>query len=132
MSNEFKIRFDVRFRDVDVLGHVNNATYFTYMESARTEFWLKVFGGQDLYDLNFIVVHAECDFKRPAHFGDEIEVSLRTSTIGNSSFVWDYEIRNAKSSELFAAGKTIQVYYDHKEKKSRPVPQEVREKLISW
>ena len=132
MSKEFTIRFAVRFRDIDVLGHVNNASYFTYMESARTEFWLKVFGGKDLYDLNFIVVHAECDFKKPAHFGDHIEVGLRTSSIGKSSFVWDYEIKNSESSELFAVGKTIQVFYDHKEKKSKPVPPEVREKLISW
>lgn len=132
MSRQFTIRFPVRFRDVDVLGHVNNAVYFTYMETARTEFWLQVFGGESLNDLNFIVVHAECDFKLPAHFGDEIEVGIRTSSIGNTSFVWDYEIRNAKSSELFAAGKTIQVFYNHSTKQTSPVPPEVREKLISW
>jgi acyl-CoA thioester hydrolase len=132
MSKQFTIRSKVRFRDVDVLGHVNNAVYFTYMESARTEFWLHVFGGQSLHDLNFIVVHAECDFKKPAHFGDEIEVSIHTSSIGNSSFVWDYEMKNAKSGELFASGKTIQVFYDHKALKSSVVPPEVREKLISW
>jgi len=132
MSHQFTIRFPVRFRDVDVLGHVNNAVYFTYMETARTEFWLQVFGGESLNDLNFIVVHAECDFKLPAHFGDEIEVGIRTSSIGNTSFVWDYEIRNAKSDELFAAGKTIQVFYNHSTRKSSPVPPEVREKLISW
>ncbi|HEY7162343.1 MAG TPA: thioesterase family protein, partial [Acidobacteriota bacterium] len=83
-------------------------------------------------DLNFIVVHAECDFKMPAHFGDEIEVGIRTSSIGNSSFVWDYEIRNFKSGELFAAGKTIQVFYNHTTKQSNRVPDSVREKLISW
>jgi acyl-CoA thioester hydrolase len=103
MSENFSIHFTVRFRDVDVLGHVNNAVYFTYMESARTEYWLKTFGGQSLIDLNFIVVHAECDFKKPAHFGDEIEVTIRTSSIRNSSFVWDYEIKDAKSGELFAS-----------------------------
>jgi acyl-CoA thioester hydrolase len=101
------------------------------MESARTEYWLKTFGGQNLIDLNFIVVHAECDFKKPAHFGNEIEVTIRTSSIGNSSFVWDYEIKDAKSGELFAAGKTIQVFYDHKALKSSPVPAEIRDKLIS-
>lgn len=132
MSGEFTVRFTVRFRDVDVLGHVNNAVYFTYMETARTEFWLQLFGSQNLMDLNFVVVHAECDFKSPAHFGDEIEVGIRTTSIGNSSFVWDYEIRNLKSGELFAAGKTIQVFYNHTTKQSSRVPDSVREKLISW
>jgi acyl-CoA thioester hydrolase len=132
MSRRFTIRFPVRFRDVDVLGHVNNAVYFTYMETARTEFWIHVFGTASLHELSFIVARAECDFKAPAHFGDEIEVSVWTSSIGNSSFIWDYEIKNEKNGELLASGKTIQVYYNHKTKQSSPVPPDIKEKLISW
>ena len=105
MSNRFSIRLNVRFRDVDALGHVNNAVYFTYMESARTEYWMKLFHIGDLRDLQFIVAHAECDFKIAARFGDELEVSIWTSSIGNSSFVWDYEIRNASSNQLDRFGK---------------------------
>jgi acyl-CoA thioester hydrolase len=130
MSEPFKVRFTVRFRDVDVLGHVNNAVYFTYMETARTEYWLHTFGSDSLQDLSFIVARAECDFKVPAHFGDEIEVSIRTAAIRNSSFDWLYEIRNVKSGELFAHGKTIQVFYNHKTQQSSPVPPEVRAKLM--
>ena len=131
MGNPFTIRFAVRFRDVDVLGHVNNAVYFTYMEQARTEYWMRLFQVEDLNDISFIVVHAECDFKRPARMGDQIEVKIRTSSIGNSSFVWGYEILNAANSEMFARGKTIQVYYDYKNQKSLAVPADVRAKLMS-
>ncbi|HSP06883.1 MAG TPA: thioesterase family protein [Acidobacteriota bacterium] len=130
MSDPFTIRFPVRFRDVDVLGHVNNAVYFTYMETARTEFWLHTFAGEGPQDLSFIVAHAECDFKIPAHFGDEIEVSIRTTDIRNSSFDWVYEMRNAKNSELLAQGKTIQVFYNHETRTSSPVPPDVRSKLL--
>lgn len=129
MSEPFKVRFPVRFRDVDVLGHVNNAVYFTYMETARTEYWLHTFGGASL-DLNFIVARAECDFKMPAHFGDEIEISIRTTEVRNSSFDWRYDIVNAKTGELMALGKTIQVFFDHKTQKSSLVPPEVRSKLM--
>src|SRR5688572_7033679 len=113
MSTRFSIRFAVRFRDIDALGHVNNAVYFTYMESARTEYWLKLFQIRDLREVGFIVAHAECDFKVPARFGEELEVSIWTSSIGKTSFVWDYEIRNVLSHQLVASGKTIQVYYDY-------------------
>lgn len=130
MSDPFKIRFAVRFRDVDVLGHVNNAVYFTYMETARTEYWLHTFGGENLQDLSFTVARAECDFKIPAHFGDEIEVSIRTMEIRNSSFDWHYEIRNVKTGDLLAHGKTIQVFYNHATQKSSPVPPQVRAKLM--
>jgi acyl-CoA thioester hydrolase len=130
MSQPFSIRFPVRFRDVDVLGHVNNAVYFTYMESARTAYWLKTFGGTSLRDLQFIVAHAECDFKIAARYGDELEVTIRTTSVRNSSFDWNYEIRNAITSELIANGKTIQVYYNYAEEKSAPVPPEIRTKLL--
>jgi acyl-CoA thioester hydrolase len=130
-STPFRIRFSVRFRDVDVLGHVNNAVYFTYMETARTEYWLTTFGVKDLTELSFIVAHAECDFKIPARFGDELEVTIRTTAVRNSSFDWEYEIRRVNSPDLIAKGKTIQVYYDYKTGKSSPVPADVREKLLS-
>jgi acyl-CoA thioester hydrolase len=87
MGGRFTIRFPVRFRDIDALGHVNNAVYFAYMESARTEYWAKLFEIQDLRDVKFIVAHAECDYKIAAKFGDELEVSVWTSSIKNSSFV---------------------------------------------
>lgn len=127
MSEPFAIRFPVRFRDVDMMGHVNNAVYFTYMESARADYWRHVFGTSEL---NFIVAHAECDFKVPARYGDEIEVSIRTTSIRNTSFVWDYEMRNAATREVYALGKTIQVYFDYRTNKSLPVPEDVRAKLL--
>ena len=131
MNNRFSIRLHVRFRDIDALGHVNNAVYFTYMESARTEYWMELFKPRELREVNFIVAHAECDYKVAARFGDELEVSIRTSSIGNTSFVWDYEIRRTGSGQLIASGKTIQVYYDYAQEKTLPVPDEVRQKLLS-
>ena len=130
MSGRFSIRFTVRFRDVDSLGHVNNAVYFTYMEQARTEFWMHLFGLDSLSQISFIVAHAECDFRVPAQFQDELEVSIRTSSIGNSSFVWEYEIKNAKTGQLMANGRTIQVYYDYSLQKGLPVPPEIRTRLL--
>ena len=130
MSTRFSIRVHVRFRDIDALGHVNNAVYFTYMESARTEYWMKLFELRELREVNFIVAHAECDYKVAARFGDELEVSIWTSSIGNSSFVWDYEIHRSGSGQLVASGKTIQVYYDYAQEKTLPVPDEVRQKLL--
>lgn len=127
----FAISVRVRFRDVDVIGHVNNAVYFTYMEQARTEYWMQLFHLKDLSQLAFIVAHAECDFKIPARFRDELEISIRTTSVRNSSFVWEYEIRNSANGEVMATGKTIQVYYDYSQQKSIPVPQDIRAKLLS-
>jgi acyl-CoA thioester hydrolase len=130
-SAPFKIRIRVRFRDVDVIGHVNNAVYFTYMEQARTEYWMQLFQLRELGELAFIVAHAECDYKIPARFKDELEVSIWTTGVRNTSFVWEYEIRNVANNEVMALGKTIQVYYDYSQRKAIPVPPETRKKLLS-
>ena len=131
MGTRFSIRIPVRFRDIDALGHVNNSVYFTYMEQARTEYWMKMMNIRDLREVSFIVARAECDFKIAARFGDELEVSMITTTIGNSSFVWEYEIRSVANTQLMALGKTIQVYYDYGTQKPLPVPENVRAKLLA-
>ena len=130
-GSRFSIRVKVSFRDIDALGHVNNAVYFTYMESARAEYWIKLFDCRDITQLGFIVAHAECDYKVAARYADELEVSIRTSSVGNSSFVWDYEIRKVSTGDLVAQGKTIQVYYDYARQQKLPVPDDVRAKLLS-
>lgn len=131
MSGRFSVRFAVRFRDVDVFGHVNNSVYFTYMETARTEYWMHLFEVSDIRSLQFIVAHAECDFIVAARHGDEIETTIWTSSVGNSSFVWEYEMKKLQNGELLAKGKTIQVYYDYSTEKSIRVPEEVRKRLLS-
>src|SRR5687767_3030126 len=104
MGTRFSIRIPVRFRDIDALGHVNNSVYFTYMEQARTEYWMKLMDIRDLREVSFIVARAECDFKIAAKFGDQLEVSMFTTTIGNSSFIWEYEIRSVVNNQLMALG----------------------------
>jgi acyl-CoA thioesterase FadM len=52
------------FRDLDAIGHVNNAVFFTYFEWARALFWFDLTGGSRPFDLGFIVARAECDFRR--------------------------------------------------------------------
>ena len=131
MSSRFTIKIPVRFRDIDALGHVNNAVYFTYMESARAEYWFHLFDIKDLRQLGFIVAHAECDFKIAAKYGDEIAVSIWTSSVGNTSFVWEYELRSVNSDRVMAVGKTIQVFYDYATESSRSVPDDVRNKLLA-
>jgi len=127
----YSVRIPVRFRDLDVMGHVNNAMYFTFMETARTEYWAQLFQLKDFRQLPIIVARAECDFKLAAKQGDELEVSIRTSEIRNSSFDWVYEIRKVNTGELVALGKTIQVYYDYSKQKAMPVPADVRAKLLN-
>jgi acyl-CoA thioester hydrolase len=118
-------RLSVRFRDCDAMGHVNHAVYFTYLEQCRLTFWKEITGAASPHT-RVIIARAECDYRAPAHFGDELEVRLRVGAIGRSSFRLDYEIVLAATGDRLAAGKTVMVAYDYAVKRSVLLPPETR------
>jgi acyl-CoA thioesterase FadM len=77
----YRHRLSVRFRDCDAMGHVNHAVYFTYLEQCRLTFWREL-TGKGAPNTRVIVARAECDYRAPAFFGDELEVRLWVGDTG--------------------------------------------------
>ena len=125
----FTIEMPVRFRDIDGMGHVNNAVYFTYMEQARSEWYRKLMGIQSVAEFDFILAHASCDFKEAIGFGETVVVTVTLTKIGTSSFRFAYELRSKATNTLFATGESVQVCYDYRQKRPVPIPREFRAKL---
>ena len=126
---KFSIDLEVRFRDLDAFGHVNNAVYLTYFETARMHYWKSVFNKNPYHDISFLVVRSECDYRSQAHLGDILSVAVRIPQLRNSSFVLDYLITENVSGRIVAEGRTVQAFYDHKTKKSRLIPEEIRKRI---
>ncbi|MGH9141364.1 MAG: acyl-CoA thioesterase [Vicinamibacterales bacterium] len=127
MSNEFayRHRLSVRFRDCDAMGHVNHAVYFTYFEQGRLTFWHELTGAPSPHT-RVIIARAECDYRLPAHFGDDLEVRVKIEAIGRSSFTLAYEIVKADGGPLIAIGRTVMVSYDYAAGAPVPLPAETR------
>jgi acyl-CoA thioester hydrolase len=109
---KFSIELPVQFRDLDVMGHVNNATYLQYMETARVELARSLGLVRDGFRSSFIVASARCEFKKPIRDERRITVSVWVSRIGDRSWDLDYSVRGARGVE-FAVGRTTQVAYDY-------------------
>ena len=124
----YRHRLSVRFRDCDAMGHVNHAVYFTYLEQCRLTFWREVTGGPSPHT-RVIIARAECDYRAPAHFGDELEVRLNVGDIGRSSFALEYEIVHAGGDHVVATGRTVMVSYDYAANTSVPLPDATRSLL---
>jgi acyl-CoA thioester hydrolase len=124
----YRHRLVVRFRDCDAMGHVNHAVYFTYLEQCRLTCWRELTGAPSPHT-GVIVARAECDYRSPAHFGDELEVRLRVGDIGRSSFTLLYEIVHAESGRSVASGRTVMVGYDYTASRSVSLPAVSRELL---
>ena len=130
----FKHSLPVRFADVDMLGHVNNAVYFTYIEECRTTFFRSLgYKNNDFQkECPIILAHAECGFKSPAFFGENLDIQLRVGEIKNASFSFEYEIYEQKSKRLVAVAKTIQVTFNYAQMKVIPIPDTLRKKLLGY
>ena len=130
MKPILSIKLVVPFSDVDMMGHVNNARYLTYFEMARTEHLYSQAGKLAASDIGIIIARAEVDYKFPAKWRDELTINMRTSSVGSSSWVYDYEILNEKQNKLVAIGKTVQVAYDYKKSAPIPLTPELRTRLL--
>jgi acyl-CoA thioester hydrolase len=121
----FRHRLQVRFRDCDAMGHVNHAVYLTYFEQCRLTFWRELTGAPSPH-ARVIIARAECDYRSPAHFGDELEIGINVGEIGRSSFTLTYGIAKVAGGQAVAMGKTVMVSYDYAAGKSVPLPAEAR------
>src|ERR671933_2502467 len=118
----------VRFRDLDPMGHVNNAVFLTYIEQARFAFLVNAGAATGIEDMNIIVARIEIDFRAPVRLGDEVQVAVRATKFGTKSFELEYELR--VDGEVVAEAKSVQVAYDYGRREAVPVPDEWREKLM--
>ncbi len=122
----FTIDIQMRFRDIDGMGHVNNAVYLSYVELARTQFYMHHANKRTLDEIDFILAHVEIDFESQATWGDQIQVAVWPSKIGNSSFTLSYEVKEKRSGRILARAKSVLVSYDYETRKSKPIPDEFR------
>ncbi len=120
----FETPVDIRFNDIDLIGHVNNATFLTYFEEARWKFFAEVFGRENITKLNFIIASINIDYVNPIFPLDEPLVRMWVSDIGRTSFRFNYRIVSKDGSKLFASGSSVQVFYDYSENRPMKVPEE--------
>jgi acyl-CoA thioester hydrolase len=127
----FQTEIKVIFRDLDPLEHVNNAVYFTYMEVARTEYYMQLTGARSLGEVRFIIARACCDYRAPARFGDRLLVAIWPSEVGNSSFKFQYRITQKSNETVVAEAETVQVAFDYQKRKTIPIPETVKKLLLA-
>ena len=105
-----------RYRDLDPMGHVNNAVYATYIEQARIDFFREEVGTR-LEEANAALATLSLDFERPVDSLEEVTVALDVTDVGTSSVTFAYDLR--AGGELVAAAETVQVALDDD---GRPTP----------
>ncbi|RLI76470.1 acyl-CoA thioesterase [Archaeoglobales archaeon] len=119
----YSFEIEVWFRDVDSFGHVNNAAICSYLETARFKYFKEKFGS---FKATFVLARAEIDYLAPLFLGEIVTVNMWVGKIGNTSWEFVYEIKEKETNRLAVKAKTIQVWYDLKQNKKMPIPEDVR------
>jgi acyl-CoA thioester hydrolase len=128
---KFRIELPVQFRDIDVMGHVNHATYLQYMETARVELARSLGQVKKGFRSSFILASARCEFKKPITDERRITVTVWVSRIGDRSWDLDYSIHGPRRVE-YAVGRTTQVAYDYKTRSAVLISGKLKRKLAKY
>ena len=112
------------------MGHVNNARYFTWFESARMELFQRAELAIDgTPEIGPILAHTSCDFLAPVRFPAEIEAAARVSGFGRTSFTMDFAVGVVGSEEPVARGKGVVVLINYRTGAKVAVPEDLRSRL---
>lgn len=127
-------RIEVRFGDIDVMGHVNNAIYLSYFEQARMKFFEELIGREWDWETNGILLaRNEIDYHAPVLLNDKVEVETSVERLGNKSLTLSYKVKVDRDGEkiLCTTGKSVLVAFDYHKRQSKAIPEEWKAKLNS-
>ena len=125
---DFWTSIDSRWRDVDSLGHINHASYLTYMESARVDVYVQLgyTGIRREMDESTILASMQVQYITQTSHPSKFEIGHRISRVGNKSFDFISGIFNTHNKNLICSAVFKLVAYNYKEMRTIPVPSLIR------
>ncbi len=127
-SFRFRRQVEVRFRDLDSVGHVHHSVPLAYFEEARADWWREIAGGTQDHDTDYIIAEATLGYHGRIRYPGRPTVGVRATRLGRSSFDLEYALWS-EAGELLTTGRTVQVMYDYGAGASREIPPEIRRRI---
>ena len=123
----------IRFNDIDALGHINNNVYFSYFDLGKTTYFEEMRGLAVNWLEGFIVIaHMETDFIHPVFYKESIAVDSKITKLGEKSGVFLQQIRNVKTNEVKCRCKSVFVTFDADTQKPVPISYAWREAISKF
>lgn len=124
-------QIQIRFSDCDMGGHVHNAAYLNYFESARINFFISQLGlDWDWKKDGFILKKNIIEYHQPVYIENQISVEVSCTHMGNKSFTLSYSVKDSHDN-LKAYGESIVVCFNYPENKTVEIPAEIKKALLA-
>lgn len=118
-------KIQVRFSDIDVMGHVNNAVYLSYFEMTRVHYFKELLGQDwDWESYGILLVRNEIDYIKPILIQHTPEIHMYFDEAGSKSIKLSYEIK--VKGEIYTKGVSVLVSYDSRIGKTITIPDEMK------
>lgn len=119
----------LRFNDIDQMGHVNNAVIMEFFDLGKSNFFTEAGLPPESGDFTVMVVHVDVDFRSQIHFNDRIEVHTSIDRFGTKSLHLTQQIIKSTDGTLCAECHTVMSGYLRSEGRSAAIPDDYRQRL---
>lgn len=114
----------IRYADLDTLGHVNNAVYLSYFELGRIHFLRNNLSNFKLSEISFVIARIEINYRRSIRFDDSVSIETGIASVGRTSVTFLHRIFNRNDDITYCDGKVVAVFVDSL-RNPVPVPEEL-------
>ena len=124
----------LRFNDVDALGHINNSVYFQFFDLGKTQYFkgLNVQSDIDWRRPTVIIANVNCSFLAPTLFNEPVEVLTQCARLGNKSLTLLQHVVNRETREVKCTCATVMVNLDPATNRPSPIPQVWRDAIVTF
>lgn len=123
----------IRFGDIDAMGHINNNIYFSYFDLGKTAYFDLIRPMAVSWTEGLIVVaHIEVDFLSPIYYKEKIVVETKIKKLGEKSGVFLQQLRSVKNNEIKSRCESVFVAYNANTQSSMLIPDEWREVISTY
>ena len=124
------LRLRIDWSELDSFGHVNNVSYFKYIQAARVHYWEHT-GLMEMYRetrTGPVLVSCNCDFKFPLHYPGHVEIHSGVERIGKTSFSICHRLLD-NTGRLVAEARDVIVMFDFERNEKQPIPGELKDEI---
>ena len=126
------IPIQVRFNDVDMLGHVSNTVYQNYYDAGKLHYFEEVLPDMDYINKGVIAASVKIDYLKPIFMKTRILVETHVTHIGNKSLTMEHQLVEEFSGEVLSTCTVVLVCFDFKTQKSIPLPEAWKKQIMIY
>lgn len=126
------IPIQVRFSDVDMLGHVSNTVYQNYYDAGKLHYFDEVLPEMDFVNIGVVGASIKIDYLKPIYMRTKILVETHVTHVGNKSLTMGHQLVEEETGEVLSTCSVVLVCYNIKDKVSIPIPESWKRKIAAY